>query len=41
MDGKSQMINSEIEELNRKAKETCEFEITASVECGEDFDYDV
>lgn len=29
------MTNDEIEELNRKAKETCEFEITASVECGE------
>ena len=35
MDGRSQMTNDEIEELNRKAKETCEFEITASVECGE------
>ena len=26
-------------ELNKKAKETCEFEITASVECDEDIDY--
>jgi hypothetical protein len=39
MDGRFQVERNEIEELNRKAKETCEFEITASVECDEDIDY--
>ena len=35
MDGRLQMSDKEIQDLNRKAKETCEFEITASVECEE------
>ena len=41
MDGRYQVDIREIEELNRKAKETCEFEITATVECEEDYGYDV